>query len=198
MKKALGRDMRMNRGKINRDRLGSVERELLIEITNADIGNTIFRAHSIGQMMYMAEQNARKRAHKRHALQMKIARLKQKGLLEIIEDTDGAIVRITPAGMRELNFVLKKWAVPKTWDKKWRVLFFDIPETNSQLRQELRGLLKQIGYLGMQNSVYVYPYSVPELEDLLEEKSLPATQVAYSVCESISQEHLLKKHFKLA
>ena len=41
------------------------------------------------------------------------------------------------------------------WDGKWRIVMFDIPESNRILRNELRRSLKKFGFLGWQQSVWV-------------------------------------------
>lgn len=44
------------------------------------------------------------------------------------------------------------------WDKKWRILIFDIKEKNRIKREALRGKLKNLGLYQLQKSVWVYPY----------------------------------------
>lgn len=51
------------------------------------------------------------------------------------------------------------------WDKKWRILIFDIPtkpKIYNQAREALRRKIKGLGFYQMQKSVWVYPY---ECED---------------------------------
>ena len=54
------------------------------------------------------------------------------------------------------NLRLKK---PKRWDKKWRMVLFDIPETQKKIRDALRLKLKNLRFLEFQKSVFIYPYS---------------------------------------
>lgn len=44
------------------------------------------------------------------------------------------------------------------WDKKWRVLIFDISEKYKIKREALRGKLKELGLFPLQKSVWVCPY----------------------------------------
>ena len=44
------------------------------------------------------------------------------------------------------------------WDKKWRIVIFDIPEELHKNRNQLRGKLKNLGFYMLQKSVFVIPY----------------------------------------
>lgn len=46
------------------------------------------------------------------------------------------------------------------WDGKWRLLIFDIPELNRKQRELLRRCVRSIGFLKLQESVYIYPYEI--------------------------------------
>ena len=57
----------------------------------------------------------------------------------------------------------------KKWDKKWRILIFDIEETNRYKRRLLRYKLKELGFGYFQRSVWISPYDVSEnLEKFLD------------------------------
>ncbi len=47
-----------------------------------------------------------------------------------------------------------------TWDAKWRLVIFDIPEKERKYRQELRQKLLELGFGQIQNSVYISPHPV--------------------------------------
>jgi DNA-binding transcriptional regulator PaaX len=49
-------------------------------------------------------------------------------------------------------------ARPKSWDKKWRLVFFDIPETNKQARDHLTRKLKDLEFRQLQKSVWIHPF----------------------------------------
>lgn len=46
----------------------------------------------------------------------------------------------------------------KRWDKKWRIVLFDIPEPKKRIRDALRKKLKKLGFLEFQKSVFIYPF----------------------------------------
>ena len=46
----------------------------------------------------------------------------------------------------------------RVWDKKWRLVIFDIPEKKKPAREALREKLKDLGFAKLQDSVWVTPF----------------------------------------
>ena len=44
------------------------------------------------------------------------------------------------------------------WDGKWHIVIFDIPNEKRKMRDVVRHKLLRIGFLELQESVYVYPF----------------------------------------
>lgn len=67
---------------------------------------------------------------------------------------------LTKLGLKYLNrksieeIIIKK----VNWDGKWRVLTFDIPESQISARHIFRQKLKELGFFHFQRSVFVIPY----------------------------------------
>ena len=86
---------------------------------------------------------------------------------------------------------------PKRWDKKWRVVIFDIPIKYNRVRDIFRSRLVQMGMYQLQESVYIYPYSCfSEIEFLRELYGVPFT-ARYLLVEHIENDDFLKYHFEL-
>jgi len=88
--------------------------------------------------------------------------LKKKGFVEVIKESDDkTIVRITRKGQQKLieysidEMEIKK---PEKWDRKWRMVIFDVPNKYKTARDALRKKLKEMGFYQLQKSVWVYPY----------------------------------------
>ena len=47
---------------------------------------------------------------------------------------------------------------PEKWDRKWRMVIFDVPNKYKTARDALRKKLKEMGFYQLQKSVWVYPY----------------------------------------
>lgn len=71
--------------------------------------------------------------------------------------------QITGIGKRKLvrRFPLLKWQDQK-WDGLWRMVIFDIQESNRKTRQIFRQKLLSLGFGKLQQSVYITPFDVAE------------------------------------
>lgn len=53
------------------------------------------------------------------------------------------------------------------WDKKWRMVMFDIPEKKARVRKEVSFRIKSMGMHPIQNSVFVSPFPCKKEIDFL-------------------------------
>lgn len=84
--------------------------------------------------------------------------LRRKGLVEFRETSQGTQVRITDQGRTQiLKYQLRNLQIEtlSKWDKKWRLVFFDVEEMNRSKRNRFRGLLLGLGLKPLQRSVFV-------------------------------------------
>ena len=83
--------------------------------------------------------------------------LKYRGL--IVKDNDG-YYKFTDAGLRWSQKTVKKYFKPvrPKWDKKWRLVIFDIPKELHAQRVRFSEKLKTMGFFTLQKSVFIYPY----------------------------------------
>ena len=51
---------------------------------------------------------------------------------------------------------------PKSWDNKWRLIIFDIPEPKKQARFALVKKLKEMDFYQCQKSVWIHPFPCME------------------------------------
>lgn len=129
-----------------------------------------------------------------------LSRLLNAGLVVFIEKDDKKYLKLTEKGRLKLmcfekyNFKLNK---PKKWDKKWRIVIFDIPQSRKAQREKLRFTLKQIGFIKLQHSVWVYPYDCEDLITLLKLDFKMGKDILYIIADKIENDKLLKKYFEL-
>lgn len=125
---------------------------------------------------------------------------KQKYVSVTKGNKDQVIVKITKHGMeRALSYQLNTMKLTKQthWDKKWRVVMFDIPDTYRRLRDIFRMRLRQLGLYKLQESVYVSPYSCfDEIEFLRELYGISFT-VQYLLVQTIEHDEDIRQHFNL-
>ncbi len=124
-----------------------------------------------------------------------IARMLKRGLLV----QQGGYLRLTSKGKQELsklNLQLHR-SSPKRWDGKWRVLIFDIPEKRKGLRQKVRTMLRAIGFVRLQQSVWAYPYDCEDFIVLMKAELRVGKDMLYMIVDSLEKDQSLRKHFKL-
>ena len=87
-------------------------------------------------------------------------------------------------------------AKPRRWDRKWRLVFYDIPERSKIGRHALLGKLKGLGFYQLQRSVLVHPYPCRE-EVVAVSAAYGINQyVSYIETDHIDQQKLLISKFR--
>lgn len=94
-------------------------------------------------------------------------------LVDFKENSDGICrIVLTKEGKKKvvsLNLDTLEIKRPDFWDKKWRVVVFDIPESKRSARNALRQKLKDLGFYAWQKSVFIHPYNcLNEIEFIIE------------------------------
>lgn len=75
--------------------------------------------------------------------------------------------------MKSDYVTLKRKAYQRGWDKKWRILIYDIPDTKKYKREQLRYCLKQLGFGMVQESCWVSCYDYSKvLYDFFKDKGI--------------------------
>lgn len=129
--------------------------------------------------------------------------LKKRGLVEFVMENDNEVtVKITDNGKKYLktfdidNMVLNK---PECWDKKWRLVVFDVPEKHKNAREALRRKLKELNFIRFQDSVWITPYPCDdEIRFLREIFNIPFSVDVFITEDLKHHEIILKKHFKIS
>ena len=87
---------------------------------------------------------------------------------------------------------------PKKWDKKWRVVVFDIVELKKIRREAFRGKLKELGFRPLQKSVWVHPFNCKDEIALLRRFfGLSENDIRLITANKIEKDKELKSLFKL-
>lgn len=130
-----------------------------------------------------------------------VKRFEKQRYATVTEEANGIVkVVITRRGKeRALSYQLESMElVPQaSWDRRWRVVIFDIPNSAKRVRDIFRIRLKQLGLYRLQESVYVSPHPCfDEIDFLRELYGVPFT-VRYLLAEKIEEDDFLKQHFHL-
>lgn len=124
------------------------------------------------------------------------SKLVKKGLVKF----NGTYYELTARGRNILslwsldNFKFKK---PRYWDKKWRMIIFDIPEKKRAIRREVSDLFGKSGLYRLQDSVWIFPYDCEDIIGLLKTEHGIGKDLLYVIADEIENDKYLRSHFDL-
>ena len=138
---------------------------------------------------------------KKEQIRDEIRELYQSRLVKIETEPDGMMMKMTLSSKgknKVLKFNFDDMEIKRHhWDKKWRMVIFDIPENLRADRDALRFKLKKIGFHELQKSVFIYPFHCEDEINFIAEFFGVKLYVRYGVLESIDNQSHLKKIYKL-
>ena len=156
---------------------------MLVELTSRDILHGFLTSAGSTRLMF---KHARERAMYRQTRKRALESLIKSGYVtknaELVSLTNKGRRRCERSALATRSLLDQK----KTWDHKWRIVIYDIPQELHALRGELRDILKRAGFRMVQRSVWIFPHECRELLALLkrEEKRLKP-HVLYVTVEDI-------------
>lgn len=109
-------------------------------------------------------------------------------------------LKLTDKGEAKLRMLeLRDWILekPKKWDKRWRMLIFDIPERKRNIRDKIRQILSNIGFVKIQQSVWIYPYDCEDLVTLFKANFKIGKDLLYVIVDSIENDKSFREKFAL-
>jgi DNA-binding transcriptional regulator PaaX len=128
-------------------------------------------------------------------------RLAAQGFVTFEKREGKLYARITDAGHKKLEFELEKVKLDlskkRRWNGRWRVVIFDVPERRRKIRDRLRILIQETGFVRLQDSVWFFPYDCEEFIALLKAELKIGSAVLYMVVEEIENDKHLREHFGL-
>jgi CRISPR/Cas system-associated endoribonuclease Cas2 len=149
----------------------------------------------------LAKLSSVKRAQLRYRYRTALGRLAVQGYIVFEKHGDKKYARITEEGSKVLAFEKEKAKLSnikkKRWNGRWRVVIFDVPERRRQTRDRLRDIMREVGFVRLQDSVWVFPYDCEEFVSLLKAELKIGVAVLYMVVEQIENDKHLRAHFGL-
>ncbi|MFA5791648.1 MAG: CRISPR-associated endonuclease Cas2 [Candidatus Paceibacterota bacterium] len=183
-----------------KDKRKNIQKIILSTIFAVGALSIVAIAPNVLSVIKQLEGSRNRRKNLKYSINASFTRLKEKKLIEIIEINGKRVARITSKGESSLDFLEKhnfKLKIPKKWDNRWRVVIFDIKESRSKTRFLLRKTLSQIGFVRLQNSVWLYPYDCEDLISLLKADFKIGKDVLYMIVEKLENDWYLRKAFNL-
>ena len=125
--------------------------------------------------------------------------LKQREEIKLVEKNNKTFLKLTRKGkVRALMLRLyRDFAIQKEWDGRWRLILWDIPESSAEQRNNVRNLVKGLGFYQLQKSAFITPYPLPvsAVEYLKDSKLL--RYIRFLRVDKLENDQVLKKHFQL-
>lgn len=142
-----------------------------------------------------------KDARKEHYIRKTVKRMAEENMVDVYQDTNGdTVVSITNTGRLFLaKKRLKDIVVERTkkWDGRWRIVSFDVRECKRQSRDELRNVLRSLGFVYVQRSLWAFPYPCDEVITEIAAALSIDDAVLYMTVMSTNKDDWLRKKFRL-
>ena len=123
------------------------------------------------------------------------ARLVEKGYIRFVTVEGRKCLEITASGRQVLDRSGIEADRRRKWDKRWRLVIFDIPERRRLTRNKLRSSLENYGFVRLQDSVWAYPYDCEDFVALIKADLRSGDTILYLMVEIIENDKYLKDHF---
>jgi len=127
------------------------------------------------------------------------SRLKREGCIVTTRKNRQIYISLTEKGRKKAGWLqidelqIRK---PKKWDKKWRIVIFDIAQLKKLYREAFRGKLKELGFRPLQKSVWIHPFDCrDELALLKDFFGLSDKELRLLTAESIGNDAELREKF---
>ncbi|MFC1731276.1 hypothetical protein ACFL6I_13160 [candidate division KSB1 bacterium] len=137
-------------------------------------------------------------------LHRSVSYLKEQKYISITQKSGETHIRLTNKGKRKavlyslqstLSNQLKKKNI---WDKKWRIVIFDIETGRRKKRDALRRMLKRSGFEQLQKSTWIYPFDCKEEVDLTKDFfGIKDSECRLVLASDIGEDKQYKKKFNI-
>ncbi|MEK7539041.1 MAG: CRISPR-associated endonuclease Cas2 [Patescibacteria group bacterium] len=157
-------------------------------------------APKMTKILSKLEPEFMKSKFRKYSFNRSLERLKKNELILWKKVDNRNFAQLTSKGeakLRQLEINDYKIKKPRKWDGKWRLLTFDIKEERKSLRNRVRHTLRQIGFVRLQDSVWVYPYDCEDLIMLLKVDFKVGRDLIYIIADSIENDKNLRREFNL-
>lgn len=179
-------------------RKGYIQDAILATVATVGICAWIMVAPNTLQLLRFVKKDMRRFNYQAKTA---IGRLAQKGLVRFITRGNMKYVEITEKGRQAFALEREKAALwsrsKKRWDKRYRMIIFDIPERRRIVRGRLRRIMRECGFLRIQDSVWVSPYDCEDLIILIKAELRIGKDVLYTIVEKIENDKWIREHFSL-
>jgi len=161
-----------------------------IAMTSPYFGINVWRAFKKGM---------RQRKYPKRKFSDTFTRLRRKKVIYLEKRGHDIKISLTPEGRKLAGYLQidsLKIKRPAKWDKKWRLVLFDISQLKLIHRNAFRAKLKELGFVSFQKSVWLHAFDCRDEINLLKDFfGLSDNEVCLIITERITNEEKFKKYF---
>ncbi|MBI3384787.1 CRISPR-associated endonuclease Cas2 [Candidatus Gottesmanbacteria bacterium] len=133
-------------------------------------------------------------------LKWTLSRLSKQKMVDIKEENGDKVVIITEKGKKNIfKYALNDLKIPKLikWDGKWRIVLYDIATRKRLSTERIRNNLLHLGFIMIQESVYIFPYPCEREIELLRTYYALNQEIKLITACKIEDEESYKTYFGL-
>ena len=130
--------------------------------------------------------------------------MRRQKLIEVTKKNDTIRIQLSVKGIHRLQHAqITSLEIPRQepWDKKWRILMFDIPARKADSRYLLTSSLRRLGFTLVQGSVWAHPFPCHDVIYKLSQFANIQDCISFfevSALDSITKRKLLRAYPDLA
>jgi phenylacetic acid degradation operon negative regulatory protein len=174
-------------------------KSLLIDILKSACGLTILLSRPSGSMYY-PEYFFDKGTFDRKKFRRTVNYAQKQGYIEVKEKKEELTITLKELGhSRALKYSIDDIHIPEpiVWDKKWRLVIFDIPENIRPARLIFKDKLDELGFAQIQKSTYVHPFPCHNEIEYIRSLYGLEQYIRLGVLDKLEGDELLRKRFNL-
>lgn len=149
--------------------LKTLTRGILVAIGMGSVLAAALVAPNAIQILKPFLKRGRRSNYERERIRQAIRALHRRRLVVYKERYNETYIEISEQGRKYVKrYEIDCMELPRVkWDRRWRVILFDIPEHQKAARLAFQDHIKRLGCFLMQKSVWVYPYPCRDEIDFL-------------------------------
>ncbi|MFH1192835.1 MAG: hypothetical protein V1656_00755 [Candidatus Jorgensenbacteria bacterium] len=189
---------------INRTRKNSKPYKILKTVLLAGgilVLGTLSPAGGAAVVKSLIKNYVRNKRFRREYFLQDLKRLQDRKLISYRELPDGTVsIELTKLGKKKtLSYKLDDMNLKSgAWDKKWRLVIFDIPTYQKTAREALRCKIREMGFYPLQKSVFITPYPCEDEIDFISTVfEIDRNNVLILEISKFEGEEKLRNHFKI-
>lgn len=137
-------------------------------------------------------------------LSRSVSYLKQQKYISVTQKGNKYKLKLTNRGKERAvlyslqSTLLNKLTHNKKWDKKWRIVIFDIKTERRNERDALRRMLKRSGFKQLQKSTWIYPFDCKDEVSLTKDFfGIKDSECRLVLASDIGEDKRLRKEFNI-